>query len=79
MTNNILGRVELHRDGKGSKFTSRYRVTILVYFEEFGDINDAIQREKTLKRYLRSWKIKLIEESNPQWIDLYPSLLARFG
>ncbi len=75
VTNNILGRVELHRDGKGSKFTSRYRVTMLVHFEEFGDVNDAIQREKTLKRYLRSWKIKLIEESNPQWVDLYPGLL----
>ncbi len=79
VTNNILGRVELHRDGKGSKLTSRYRVTMLVHFEEFGDVNDAIQREKTLKRYLRSWKIKLIEESNPQWVDLYPGLLARFG
>jgi len=79
VTNNILGRVELHRDGKGSKFTSRYRVTTLVYFEEFSDINDAIQREKTLKRYLRDWKIKLMEQSNPQWVDLYPGLLARFG
>jgi len=79
VTNNILGRVELHRDGKGSKFTSRYRVTTLVYFEEFSDINDAIQSEKTLKRYLRDWKIKLIEQSNPQWVDLYPGLLARFG
>ncbi|HUJ38522.1 MAG TPA: GIY-YIG nuclease family protein [Hyphomicrobium sp.] len=79
VTNNILGRVELHRDGKGSKFTGRYRVTTLVYFEEFSDINDAIQREKTLKRYLRDWKIKLMEQSNPQWVDLYPGLLARFG
>jgi putative endonuclease len=79
VTNNILGRVELHRDGKASKFTSRYRVTTLVYFEEFSDINDAIQRERTLKRYLRDWKIKLIEQSNPQWVDLYPGLLARFG
>ena len=79
VTNNILGRVELHRDGKGSKFTSRYRVTTLVYFEEFSDINDAIQRERTLKRYLRDWKIKLIEQSNPQWVDLYPGLLTRFG
>jgi len=79
VTNNILGRIELHRNGNGSTFTSRYRVTTLVYFEEFDDINDAIQREKTLKRYLRVWKIKLIEESNPQWVDLYPSLQARFG
>jgi putative endonuclease len=79
VTNNILGRVELHRDGKGSKFTSRYRVSMLVYLEEFSDIAQAIQREKSLKRYLRAWKIRLIEDSNPQWMDLYPGLLARFG
>ncbi len=79
VTNNILGRVELHREGKGKSFTSRYRVSMLVYLEEFNDINEAIQREKNLKRYLRAWKIKMIEESNPQWADLYPGLVARFG
>jgi putative endonuclease len=79
VTNNILGCVELHGDGKGSKFTSRYRVSMLVYLEEFSDIAQAIQREKSLKRYLRAWKIRLIEDSNPQWMDLYPGLLARFG
>jgi putative endonuclease len=72
VTNNILGRVELHRARKGSAFTSRYGVSMPVYFEEFADIDEAIQREKSLKRYLRVWKIKLIEQSNPQWIDLYP-------
>jgi len=50
---------------------------MLVYFEEFADVKMAIQREKSLKRYLRQWKIKLIESTNPQWIDLYPSLRAR--
>ncbi len=79
VTNNILGRVELHRASRGSGFTSRYGVTMLVYFEEFVEIEEAIQREKSLKRYLRAWKIKLIEQSNPQWIDLYPSLVARYG
>ena len=77
VTNNILGRVELHRAGKGSQFTSRYRVSMLVYFEEFDHINEAIQREKTLKHYVRAWKINLIEQSNPQWADLYPGLAAR--
>jgi putative endonuclease len=71
--------LELHREGKGSAFTRRYRVSLLVYFEEFDDINEAIQREKTLKRYMRAWKITLIERTNPQWIDLYPGLLARHG
>ncbi len=52
---------------------------IEVWFEEFSDIQEAIQREKSLKRYLRAWKIKLIEQSNPQWVDLYPGLVTRFG
>ncbi len=52
---------------------------MLVYFEEFNDVAEAIQREKTLKRYLRQWKVNLIEQSNPQWVDLYPGLLARGG
>ena len=79
VTNDILGRTERHRAGEGSGFTSRYRVGALVHFEEFADVNEAIQREKSLKRYLPQWKINLIEQSNPQWLDLYPGLLARHG
>jgi putative endonuclease len=79
VTNNILGRVELHRAGKGSHFTSRYRVSMLVYFEEFNDIKQAIQREKTLKHYVRAWKVNLIERENPHWLDLYPGLLESRG
>jgi putative endonuclease len=79
VTNNILGRIELHRAGKGSSFTSRYRVSMLVYFEEFNDVKQAIQREKTLKHYVRAWKINLIERTNPHWVDLYPGLLERHG
>ena len=77
VTNNILGRVELHRLRKGSDFTSKYGVAMLVRFEEFDQVGEAIQREKSLKRYLRAWKINLIEQSNPQWVDLYPGLAAR--
>ena len=77
VTNDILGRSAAHREGSGSRFTSRYGVGMLVYFEEFADVKLAIQREKSLKRYLRQWKINLIESVNPQWIDLYPSLKAR--
>jgi putative endonuclease len=79
VTNDILGRGGRHRPGEGSRFTSRYGVRMLVYFEEFADINAAIQREKSLKRYPRGWKINLIERTNPQWIDLFPGLLARHG
>ena len=48
---------------------------MLVYFEEFDEIAEAIQ----LKRYLRAWKVNLIEASNPHWVDLYPGLLVRHG
>jgi putative endonuclease len=79
VTNNILGRVRMHRDGTGSKFTAKYRVKMLVHYEEFGDVRQAIQREKTLKHYLREWKINLIERENPHWRDLYPGLVAQRG
>ena len=76
VTNNILGRIELHRAKKGSGFTTKYGVAKLVWFEEFDRIDGAIQGE-SLKRYLRQWKVNLIEQSNPQWIDLYPGLAWR--
>ena len=79
VTNNLLGRTEAHREGSGSQFTSRYGVKILVYYEPFASIDEAIQREKTLKRYVRQWKINLIERENPHWADLFPSLLAQPG
>ena len=79
VTNDLLGRIEAHRAGKGSRFTSRYGVKMLVRYELFSDIEEAIQREKNLKHWLRAWKVRLIEEDNPQWLDLYPELLARPG
>jgi putative endonuclease len=79
VTNDILGRVKAHRDGKGSKFTARYGVKLLVYSEMFDDVDAAIQREKTLKQYVRAWKLNLIERDNPRWADLYPALRALPG
>jgi putative endonuclease len=70
VTNDIPGRSQRRREGEGSRFRSKYGVGVLVCFEEFADVNEAIQREKSLKRYLRPWKINLIERSNPQWVDL---------
>jgi putative endonuclease len=49
-------------------------VHLLVWFEEFADVRQAFQREKTLKHYTRAWKINLIERTNPHWSDLYPTL-----
>jgi putative endonuclease len=79
VTNNLLGRIAAHREGTGSKFTSRYGVKRLVRYEPFTDAATAIQREKSMKRYLRDWKMNLIEHDNPRWIDLYPELLALPG
>jgi len=74
VTNNIIARVEQHRAGTGSAFTRRYKVHTLVWYEELATIDEAIQREKTMKEWPRQWKINLIEHDNPHWLDLYPSL-----
>ena len=79
VTNDILGRTEAHRAGNGAKFTRKYGIHSLVYYEQFDDIEEARQRERSLKRYLRAWKVNLIERENPHWSDLYPGLLARHG
>ncbi len=79
VTNSLLFRVEQHRDGAGGVFTRRYKVNQLVSFEAHGSIEEAIQREKSLKRYLRDWKINLIERDNPHWQDLFPAIEKRFS
>ena len=70
VTSDLLRRVEEHHLGVGSKFTARYSVKRLVWFDEFPLIVDAIKREKTIKKWPRQWKINLIEEKNPHWHDL---------
>jgi putative endonuclease len=70
VTNDLERRVVEHKSGTGSRFVSRYRVTSLVYFEEFSDINAAIEREKQIKGLARSKKIALIETMNRGWKDL---------
>jgi putative endonuclease len=69
-------RPHSHRAHLVAGFTSEYGVHRLVYFESFSDIENAIRREKRLKKWNRAWKIRLIEESNPDWVDLYPSIAA---
>lgn len=70
VTNDLGRRVPEHRAGRGSRFTARYGAVRLVWYEEHFDIRDAIQREKSLKRWRRQWKIELIEKANPDWNDL---------
>ena len=69
MTNDLLRRVYQHRFEK-QHHTSRYRIDRLVYFEVFGEPMNAIEREKRLKRFLRSKKTALVEAANPAWDDL---------
>jgi putative endonuclease len=75
VTNDLLRRINEHKRGDVRGFTKRYRLNQLVWFEEHGDIREAISREKRLKRWHRDWKRSLVEETNPHWVDLYPSLL----
>jgi putative endonuclease len=70
VTSNLAKRMQEHGDGHGSQFVRKYRVTRLVYFEEYPRYTDAIRRETNLKRWKRAWKIALIEKYNPDWNDL---------
>jgi putative endonuclease len=74
VTNNLVRRVYDHKMGHADGFTKKYSVHRLVYFEQYGDIEAATMREKTLKKWKRAWKIRLIEELNPNWDDLYPQI-----
>ncbi len=79
VTSDLLTRVSQHREGVTGGFTERYGVKRLVWFERHESIIDAIQREKSLKKYKREWKVNLIERENPKWIDLYPSFFVEDG
>ena len=74
VTNNLALRTCQHRAGAGGAFTARYRVTQLVWYQRYEDVNEAIAREKQLKKWERRWKLKLIEDFHPQWADLYETL-----
>lgn len=76
VTNDLIRRVDEHRRGLTPGFTKRYGVKRLVYFEETNDVTIAIWREKCLKKWYRKWKVRLIEEDNPTWRDLYDDLLG---
>jgi putative endonuclease len=74
VTNDLVRRVYEHREGGAEGFTRRYAVKMLVYFEEHESIVAAIQREKTMKHWVRRWKLALIEEHNPDWRDLWEDI-----
>lgn len=70
VTNNLLRRVNEHKEKINEGFTKKYNCTSLVYYEHFSDIEESIEREKQLKRWRREKKIWLIELMNPKWDDL---------
>ena len=75
VTNNLVRRVYEHKHHLIEGFTSKYDLTRLVYYEIWQGENEAIQREKMLKKAYRKYKIALIEEQNPDWNDLYESII----
>ena len=70
VTNNLERRMFEHKHKLVEGFTKKYSLNLLIYFEVFQYVNDAIKREKNIKKWKRQWKINLIEEENPDWEDL---------
>ena len=75
VTSNLPRRAWEHREGVVAGFTKKYGLKRLVYYERFDDIETAIQREKTIKHWPRAWKVRLIHAMNPEWDDLYDTLI----
>ncbi|WP_336978149.1 GIY-YIG nuclease family protein [Altererythrobacter fulvus] len=76
VTGDLAARMVQHRAGTGSEFVAKYGFTRLVYMEFHDRIEDAIAREKAIKKWRRAWKIELIETMNPDWDDLFDTLNA---
>jgi putative endonuclease len=75
VTSDLLKRVWEHKNDVVEGFTQKYAVHDLVWFEMHEDMRTAIAREKNIKAWKRAWKIEMIEKANPEWIDLYKSLV----
>lgn len=74
VTSNLIQRIWQHREGLAEGFTKKYGVKTLVWYEQHATMESAIAREKALKKWNRAWKLKLIEETNPQWRDLWAEI-----
>ena len=75
VTSDLTKRVWEHMNNMVEGFTKRYGVHRLVWYEVHDTMESAIQREKRLKEWKRVWKLELIEETNPEWKDLYPTIV----
>lgn len=76
VTNDLVRRIYEHKTKAAPGFTARYGIDCLVWYEIYDEPILAITREKELKKWRRDWKIRLIEEQNPEWRDLYPTIVA---
>lgn len=74
VTSNLIQRAWQHRNHVVEGFTGKYNVNLLVWFEQHETMESAISREKAIKKWNRAWKLKLIEEQNPEWADLWPAI-----
>ena len=74
VTSNLERRIYEHKEEFTKGFAWKYGCNRLVWYDVFDTIEAAIQREKTMKRWLRNWKIEVIEKRNPDWMDLYDTL-----
>ena len=75
ITSDLIKRTWQHKNDAVEGFTKKYRLKILVHFEQYQDVREAILREKRIKKWNRQWKINLIEKNNPNWDDLYRKLV----
>lgn len=74
VTTDLKGRIWQHKEGVFDGFSQKYGLKILIWYEVHDDINEAIRREKQIKKWERKWKLRIIEAMNPQWKDLYDGL-----
>ena len=79
VTSNLVQRVWQHREGVVEGFTDKYNVEILVWYEQHATMESAITREKSLKKWNRAWKLKLIEAANSEWRDLWADIVDASG
>ena len=75
VTSNLIKRIYEHKNSLADGFSKRYNVKKLVYYEVYESIEEAIKREKQLKSWKRDWKNKLIDDMNPDWVDLYGEIV----
>lgn len=74
VTSDLIKCIWQHKNNELDGFTKKYHIHNLVWYETHQEMNSALAREKQLKKWNRAWKIELIEQNNPAWTDLYPSI-----